>query len=273
MRPSLAPTRRKALGIVRRGPHEVVWTPAYMGFGNLLYLALWCDQDQVNRRFLRTAKLEPWLDTFPALRPLSVAPGAVKFRDIRRSAVSHSYGRFGQDFTERHLSDFIRRRLLDVFTPTLTESIVVNIRRGDYYHDRSVRGYFAIDLNAYLREALPRMLDQRPATEIRVVSDGIDWCRDRMTWIETELGVEVLYSAQTDGPLADLTAVATTRRLLLTNSTFSYWAGYIHDVLYPGSEQDVWAPRFFSRWQPDYSAWQLNPRWSVIDDIPGGWDS
>ena len=269
----LSSARASVRRIVRRGPRQVIWTPAYMGFGNLLYLALWCDADPVNRRFLRTARLEPWLATFPTLSELAVTPEQVQRRDIRRSAVAHSYGWFGEDFTEEQLHDFIRRRLLSAFSASDTDTVVVNIRRGDYYSDRAVRGYFGMDLNAYLSVAVPRLLEQRPAGALYVVSDGLDWCRARMGWIEQELGVRLTFAPEADGALANLEDVATARRILMTNSTFSYWAGYIHDVLYPNTEADVWAPRFFNRWQPDHSSQQLNPRWSVVEDIPGGWDS
>ena len=250
----LSSARAKARDVVRRGPRQVIWTPAYMGFGNLLYLALWCDEDPDNRRLLRTGRLEPWLATFPALADLAVTPADVSSRDIRRSAVSESYGRFGDDFTEEHLNDFVRRRLLGAFSPSTVDTVVVNIRRGDYYDDPAVRGYFGMDLNAYLRAAVPRVLEQRPAGELHVVSDGLDWWRVRMGWIEEELGVPVTFDRETATPLENLVDVATSRRILMTNSTFSYWAGYIHDVLYPGTEADVWAPRFCSRWQPDHSA-------------------
>jgi hypothetical protein len=268
-----AGARTLAASLIRRGPRSVVLTPTYMGFGNLLYLALWCDADPVSRRFVRTAKLEPWLSAFPSLRDLTTPQVDIRLTDIRRSAVSQSYGRFGEDFTRTHLEDFIRRRLIHAFAPSHDDAVVLNIRRGDYYDDRHVRGYFSFDLDAYLRTAVPALLRQRGASEIHIVSDGMEWCRARSGWIERDLGIPVTFASTTGGPLADLVTVATARRILMTNSTFSYWAGYIHDVLYPNSEADVWAPRFFSRWQTDYSAWQLNPEWSVVEDIPGGWDS
>lgn len=265
--------RARVRGIVRRGPREVVWTREYMGFGNLLYLALWCDADTVNRRFLRTARLEPWLDVFPSLEGLTVGPDEVRVRDVRRSPVTESYGRFGEDFSKEHLHDFVRRHLVGAFSPVADDRVVVNVRRGDFYSDHTVRGYFGFDVEAYLRVALPQVVAQRPVSSVHVVSDGLDWCRARLGWVESELGVPVTFATGSEGAAADLATVATARRLVMTNSTFTYWGGYVHDVLYPGHEEDVWAPRFFSRWQDDRSAWQLNPGWSVVEDIPGGWDS
>ena len=269
----LTAVRATAEGLVRRGPREVVWTPPYMGVGNLLYLALWSDADPVDRRFLRTPRLEPWLETFPSLAELTVSPQEVRHTDVRRSAVTESYGRFGEDFSKEQLHDFVCRRLLRAFEPVDSDRVVVNVRRGDYYTDHTVRGYFAFDVDAYLRVALPRVVDQRPVSSVHVVSDGLDWCRTRLGWVETELGLPLTFATGSEGAAGDLVTVATARRLVVTNSTFSYWGAYVRDVLYPGSHADVWAPRFFSRWQDDCSAWQLDPRWSVVEDIPGGWNS
>ena len=269
----LQTVRAAARNLVQRGPREVVWTPDYMGLGNLLYLALWCDADPDNRRFLRTARIEPWLEVFPSLAELTVRRDEVRRSDVRRSAVSESYGRLGEDFDQEHLHDFVRRRLLCTFKSVDDDRVVVNVRRGDYYADHNVRGYFAFDVDAYLQVALPRVVDQRPVSEVHVVSDGLDWCRARLGWVETRLGLPLTFATGSGGPAADFETAATARRLVATNSTFSYWAGYVHDVLYPGSQADVWAPRFFSRWQDDYSAWQLDPRWSIVEHIPGGWNS
>ncbi|WP_345206236.1 alpha-1,2-fucosyltransferase [Fodinibacter luteus] len=210
---------------------------------------------------------------FPTLAELTVRREEVRYTDVRRSAVADSYGRFGEDFSEAHLEDFVRRRLLEAFPPVDSDRVVINVRRGDHYSDHTVRGLFALDVDAYLRVAVPRVLTQRPVSAVHVVSDGLDWCRARLGWIETEMQLPLSFATGAQGAAADLATVATARRLIVTNSTFSYWAGYVHDVLYPGTHADVWAPRFFSRGQDDWSAWQLNPRWSVVEDIPGGWNS
>lgn len=265
--------RAAVRSLVGRGPREIVLTRPYMGLGNLLYLALWCDAEPVNRRFLRTPRLEQWLGVFPTLGELTIRPDEVRYSDVRRSPVTESYGRFGEDFDEEHLHGFVRRRLLGAFQTVDDDRVVVNVRRGDYYADHTVRGYFGFDVDAYLQVALPRVVDQRPVSAVHVVSDGLNWCRARLGWVETELGLPLTFATGSEGAQADLVTVATARRLVVTNSTFSYWAGYVHDVLYPGSHADVWAPRFFSRSQEDRSAWQLDPRWSVVEDIPGGWDS
>lgn len=262
--------KTRLLSVVRRGPGEVVWTPEFMGLGNLLYIALWVARDRSNRSMLRTPALVRWLSVFPALEQLSVSREAVGFTDVRRSAITQSYGSFGTDFSEGELKDFITTYLLPSHRPTVSGRLAMNIRRGDYFADPSVRGYFGFDLDAYLRVAIGGMRDQEPLGRVLIVSDGLDWCRARLGWVGEMADVEY---ASVTSPADDFWRVATSRRILMTNTTFSYWAGYVHDVLQPDAASHVWAPAFFSRWQPDHRSWGLDPRWSVIEDIPGGWDS
>lgn len=59
----------------------------------------------------------------------------------------------------------------------------------------------------------------------------------------------------------------------MTNSTFSYWCAYISNVLHRDNYAEVYAPWFHARTIDGGRAYQLDPRWSVITDIPGGWDS
>ena len=267
----LTDMRSRALAIVRRGPHEVVWTPEFMGLGNLLYLAMWVAQERENRSMLRTPALEQWLDVFPALRELTVLREDVAFTAMRRSAVRHSYGRFGDDFSPCELTAFIRAHLTNAGPREVEDRLVVNVRRGDYFSDPSVRGYFGFDQDAYLRQAVAAIHQQETIQSVLVVSDGIGWCRDRLGWLD-DFATDVRFASGST-PADDFWTVATSRRILMTNSTFSYWAAHVHDVLLPDGAAHVWAPAFFSRWQPDHRSWGLDPRWSVVQDIPGGWDS
>ena len=109
--------KTRLLSVVRRGPSEVVWTPDFMGLGNLLYIALWVARDPSNRSMLRTTALDRWLPAFPALEELTVSRKAVGFTDVRRSAITQSYGSFGTDFSEGELEDFVTTYLLPSHPP------------------------------------------------------------------------------------------------------------------------------------------------------------
>lgn len=70
-------------------------------------------------------------------------------------------------------------------------------------------------------------------------------------------------------PVSDLQIVAGARRVVLPNSTFSYWAAYIGEVLH-GADHQVVAPAFFRHDEP-MPPHLLRDTWNVVDDIPGGW--
>lgn len=62
----------------------------------------------------------------------------------------------------------------------------------------------------------------------------------------------------------------TLRALVLANSTFSYWGSYL-STWWHGRPESVVPPWFLSRADNGAAAWQLDPTWSIIRDIPSGW--
>ncbi|MFZ2166137.1 MAG: alpha-1,2-fucosyltransferase [Propionibacteriaceae bacterium] len=275
--------KTSVLEVVRQGPREVVWTPPWMGFGNVAYLWLWAhirNTEGADARVLDAPGMASWMTAFPRLGPeLGITRDAVAFRDKRRSAVSHNYGRFGTDFTSSQLAEFLQRYYVEspaFETAAKTErdpqQLTINVRRGDYYAVQH-RAQFAMDVVAYLEQAVQESTAaQGRPSRIHVISDGLDWCKVRLGWLADHAD-SLTFADPTDGPLRNLTDVAFSHRLILANSTFSYWGGYLNGVLRPDSKASVWAPRFFCRTDEGRSAWQLDPAWSVVEDIPGGWDS
>lgn len=261
-----------AFSAVRRGPGEVVWPMPHMGLGNLLYLCLWAHQDPTRRRVLETPTLAHWFDSFPSLASLSTRRPDVRLTDKRLSVYAHSFGRFGEDFTRSQLDDFVNTHLASAIDRDGDpDELVVNVRRGDYFDVPENRVGFAMDQDAYLQTALRRAFDDARPQRIRVVSDGMDWCRARLGWMH-EYTNDVTWSEQST-PVADFAAIATAGHLVITNSTFSYWGGYVRDVLAPEGSTHVIAPRFFHRTIKGGRDWPMPPEWSIVEDIPGGWDS
>lgn len=260
------------LGTVRRGPRTVLWAPAWMGFGNWLYLWLWADVGREageDRSILRHPGMDPWLQAFPALEGLSITRGDVRLRD-RRHMNLRQHGRFGDSFTRVDLESFVTRRLLTgpgLDGPATSPSeVVVNVRRGDYYSNAAIAAEFGFDQVSYVRRATDAVLAAGGApSAFVVVSDDPAWCRENLAWLADRAEVRF---APRDGPVSDFRAVATARRAVLTNSTFSYWGGYVSGVLHGGDSQ-VWAPSFFSRRQEGARPWHLDPRWHVVEVDPG----
>jgi len=265
------------LGPMRNGDRTVIWTQPVMGFANLLYLWLVAasrragGEDVVVRH---SAVMDPWLPVLPRLRELTVEESRVRFRD-RRDVDYHQA--FGTDFTREDLEAFVRGYLLD--SPLLTEPpldssaddvLVLNVRRGDYYADPRFRGLYSFDIAVYVREALTRSIEADGAvTRIRVVSDDPAWCELKLPFLKDAGDVEY---APAGRPHEHFRTLVAARRLVLANSTFSYWGAYVGNVVHGDNHAQVWAPWFHRRDIQSGAAWHLDPRWSVVRDIPGGWD-
>ncbi|REJ08046.1 hypothetical protein DY023_01920 [Microbacterium bovistercoris] len=231
---------------------------------------------------LEVAHSAEWIDYFPTMASLNVKRSEVRLAD--RRVVPGPLQTFGMDFTSAELDAFIELHLLDSRS-MLTQmtsplqglyDLTINVRRGDYYSVPKWRGEYSFDVVEYVRSALEQVSAQRPIDRIHVVSDDPEWCRIKLGW----LGDVAPVSSPPDNgtPLDHLAALTASPRLILANSTFSYWGGYLSEWLHRGGEQphpksEIWAPAFHNRFFPDGGrATQLHPNWHVIENIPGGWD-
>lgn len=259
-----------------------MWPSPGIGGGNLLYLMLAVagSRDQGEYYLLETDIARQWLEWFPALRRLCIDRHAVKFTD--RRLVPGPLQSYGVDFTASALSSFIDEHLMtpDSKFATLLDALqgrydlTVNIRRGDYYTDPRWRGEYSFDVAEYVRHVIPRVDAHAAIASIHIVSDDVDWCRVKLGWLRAIAPLSYREPGAT--PLEQLAQLAASPRLILTNSTFSYWGGYLSEHIHPLHEfvrASIWAPRFHNRFFPDGGrATQLSPNWRVVETIPGGWD-
>ena len=66
--------------------------------------------------------------------------------------------------------------------------------------------------------------------------------------------------------------LACSKRLILANSTFSYWGAFIAQVL--GAQlENIVAPAFHQGDVPTASELWRDPRWNFIHEIDGGWQN
>lgn len=249
-----------ALEVLRRGDRTVITTPpAGLRLGNLLYV--WLQAHRRTRAGTPTLALEvpamkPWLAAFPELETMTIARPAVRFGDRREWDPTWLYQRFGADFTADDIAAFVHETIAPHVVPGAAGTLVINIRRGDYYGEFA--GKYAFDQAGYLRSALERVA---PADRALVVSDDPDWCRTNLDPVIRSTVGEVAY-AQPDA-LANFLAVAGASRIIGTNSTFSYWAAYVAGVIHRDAR--IVMPRFHARMPHGTDAHQLDPRWSVIE--------
>jgi hypothetical protein len=148
--------------------------------------------------------------------------------------------------------------------------VVVNVRRGDYYDKPHFRGTYSFDIAAYVNLALERMAARGDITEVAFISDGLDWCRLKLDHVARNYSATVSFFPRT--PYDSFRDVANASRIVGTNSSFSYWAGYVSSFLH-GNRAHVVMPRFHARHGTVWSAYQVDPTWDIVEDIPGGWNA
>ncbi len=276
----------KFLELVRRRGRIILLTNPGSGMGNQFYYWLRAHtlQIQGHEAFAMWApKMLPIEDKFVYCRDrLTIKRADVSFFDQRMPGLPQA---FGKDFSRVELENFIRECLCPPGSPLLVElekaealatpgRVLVNVRRGDYYSVPKHRGEYSFDIGEYVRVALDELRSTGEIREICVISDDLDWCRQKMQWLNDV--APVTYPEADLGVLEQLALLATGERIVLANSSFSYWAAYIGEVWKQeqgvrGWNTNVVAPAFHSRWAAN-PAPQLDPAWVTIHDIPGGWD-
>lgn len=246
----------------------MLWTDASLGFGNLLYryLHAWTGRRRgIEEWVLEAPSVLPWLGVFPELERLTIARDRVSWRDRRDL---EDYQGFGSSFTREELDHFVRHCLLvDTFAPAAdVDGITLNVRRGDYYSP-TWRHLYGFDVESYVSRALEVARGRAPFDVVRVVSDDLDWCTAHLA--RPVAGVRLSVTAET-GPVGDLRTLAGSRRVVLANSTFSYWGAFLSNVVHGDNHADVVAPAFHRRDINGGRSWHLDPSWSVVED-PAGW--
>lgn len=249
------------LDFLRWGDRVVLRTPpAGLRIGNLLYVWLNAHRRTTqceSVRALESRAMKPWLNEFPRLNELTVVPSNVRFSDRREWDATWLYQRFGVDFDRTQLRAFIQNIFADRVAGGSEERLVVNVRRGDFY-GTEFEAKHGFDVIGYTTAALERFPAERG---VLVVSDDPEWCRRHLgQQLRSRFG-DVEYAAP--DPLQNLLALASARRLIGANSTFSYWGAYMADALHADAE--IVMPRFHARMAHGTEAYQIDPRWTALD--------
>lgn len=260
-------TKSAAARLIRNG-RPVAWTTDWMRLGNLLYIGQWAFQGQNEGRLVRVNEKQfRSLDLFPELRErLFITENQTKFTDKRVRPWAEETPTF-DSFTSADVdAPYIREMLLPnsliVEDRGLQSSntMVVNVRRGDYFTVPANEAEFGMDQVAYIRAGIQESVQVHGVPDrFLVISDGLEWCQRELDALLAEYA-PVDYE---DGDVAhDLNAIVNAPRLIIANSTFSYWGGYIGDELNPGRE--VIAPWFFGRSFNGGRAHQLRRNWTIV---------
>ena len=253
-----------------------------MRFGNHLYLWAWAhahQSEEPSPRVLVADRMRYWIPYFPAAMPWLVEPEDVNLLDQRDHLWADPLAHSGdpRGFTDASRAAFIRDWLLSapalasVGTGDLAshDVLTVNVRRGDYYSDPQYRTEFAFDVASYLRLAVESALSaDGPVRRIHVVSDDVDWCRATLTWLP-DLASKITFPQPDEGPIDNFRDVCSSRRLVISNSTFSIWGAAVAGTAL--GDTSVWAPAFFQRRYGPGRCYEYDQQWNFVDDLPDGW--
>ena len=251
-RSALSEARARTLSAVRTREPAVLWGNEPMNGGNYLFLwvTAWSRQKHSGEQWLvrYKPKMQPWLDEFPGLKALTVLEEHVNWRQRRTVEWGQEAG---TDFLLPDIRAFVREVLLpgsrfperwETITP---EATVVNVRRGDYYSVPRYRQRYGFDVESYVRVALDRKLADRDGPVV-FVSDDPAWCLEHLAGAVPWTTPTVMPGPH--DPFQDLAQLSAARQLVLANSTFSYWGGYIASAR-PPQDRPVRtvAPLFLAR--------------------------
>ncbi len=255
---------------------QVIITPGGARWGNLLYFFLRAyifQQQGKSLKLLYTRHMEDLIIYFPELQQYIIKENQVKFYH-KKDASNNFYQVFGEDFSEEELNNFIKEHLAtsELFQSFLTtipepenDDLTINIRRGDFYEkgNSSIYGY---DQISFIRHILNQCLNGRSWERINILSDDMQWCRENFGFLN-------VYTKDLNFPkLAEHTIiysflwVAKSKNLILSNSTFSFWAAYLSNYLYH-SEKNTFCPIFGSRRIENTDLYQYNPKWIMVRDF------
>ena len=231
--------------------------------GNYLYFALHAWKEVLkgrDYRVLDTGLDAYWYEHFPALRDLMV--DRIRTFDRREHIPPLFYQEYGEDFDESDISGFAAS-ILRLPTPALFDSdtVTVNVRRGDYYESAARRDELGFDVPDYLKRALTRAGAEREIKSCRVVSDDLEWAARAVACARPGLPISELVIGP---PIDHFIALARSARLVLANSSFSYWGAYVSTVLHAPRQISVYAPDLSTRAKLGGRAWQLAPWWKTV---------
>ncbi|HFI0403569.1 TPA: alpha-1,2-fucosyltransferase [Streptococcus suis] len=208
-------------------------------FGNHLYFYLFANKEK-DILIEYVEDMDYWNQYFPRLNKFVTKENSQGHIAIQPNRTF--FQAYGQDFSEEDLQVFIDECLKEDVLKLLESKdfsfdCVINIRRGDFYSDE-YKYYYGFDQISYLENCLSQT-NLTVNDRIAVISDDIDWCMENLTFIKEKFNrIEFLRLS----PLNAFLHCIKAKQLIISNSTFSYWAAYIN--CYLDKSHIIFAPNY-----------------------------
>lgn len=243
-------------------PKLILIIPESTRFGNHLYfyLHIWKERSRgINAYISHNENMEYWFQFFPQLKEFVIHKNEIKKLD-RKIKNSSFYQNYNIDFTATELKLFIDK-YLSLEKHKIQDcdfDLVINVRRGDFYISEHV-GMYGFNQREYIKTALLKV-DFRSIKNVVVVSDDITWCKTNLSFIREYVKE---FTFQKNEPIINFLTLARGKKIILANSTFSYWAAYINENSSDNTE--IIAPNFHAHHVQKGKPIQATPMWELID--------
>lgn len=174
---------------------------------------------------------------------------------------------YGKDFTQQQLESFIKDYILrsEIFTNyKITEDkercLLLNIRNGDYLH---LPDFNCFDRKDYLNKTIYNSLTEK-FDQVHIFSDDLAVCEQEYHQILSQRFKKIEYITY-GSIIDDFVALSHYKNRIIWNSTFSYWAAFISDVIYNHTGIVLCPDKFiYNIPGTDRGA----PYWTYINTIP-----
>lgn len=225
---------------------------------NQLYFVLqaYCKTQRtgVQHKYVQTDTLCPATDLTPFIKRLNIDKYIEHNKSIDYMLQTHNYYQYvDRDFTQHELNEFIRSTILqssELKRLNNDDVVAIHIRNGDYL---SLSTFQVFNRSEYLQKALSQFSNCNRAIIFsddnrlnQLLYDKL--LKSKFSSVEYVLG---------NDEVADLLQLAAYQNKILWNSTFSYWSGFISNVLY--AKTKITCPIMFMRNQ--IAAARVLPNW------------
>jgi hypothetical protein len=227
------------IGKVLGAPTVHISSPITRG-GNYLYYWMWAYTRDTERRPVRVLHhevIDDWLDEFPLVNHLSIRRGEASTLFSEWIGEHRHY--FGQSFSRSELEGFCTalvesspsfRARLDAARAWIgPDTCVLNVRRGDYYVYPELTAMYGLDIEQHVSRSIDILRRHgRAVDDVVIVSDDVAWCLEHIAPL---LPGRMRVVPDRTSMFDDLAVLASARTMILANSTFSFWGGYLASVI------------------------------------------